>query len=174
LEWHALGKEGLTMEFSSLEAFAEHIVKIAVAEKLAEQVALTAAAKVVQREAKAEIGIYQDRIGDIAGWAELADSTKQDRVSRGFTENDPLLRTGELRDSIKYKVGDGLAYVGSDMDIAVYQELGTDKIPPRSFLAGAAMRKADDVQKIVGKAVYTALIGEGVHEGMLMLNTDRN
>ena len=48
------------------------------------------AAKVVEREAKSEIGEYQDStISPFPAWAELADSTKDNRVRLGFTENDP-------------------------------------------------------------------------------------
>ena len=124
--------------------------------------ALERAAKVVEAEAKREIGHYQSAAGPFAAWAELADSTKADRVAQGFTENDPLLRTGDLRDSITHAVGHHEAVIGSNSDVAVYQELGTRRIPPRSFLGGAMVRKSDTVAAILGAGVVKGLVGEQV------------
>lgn len=131
--------------------------------------ALEKAAELVEKEAKAEIGTYQGAAGPFAAWEELADATKDDRSKQGFPENEPLLRTGEMRDSIEHKVDGwaGEAAVGSDDDKAVWQELGTDKIPPRSFLGGAAFRKGPEVAKILGSSVVQALIGKSVFGGSL-------
>jgi phage gpG-like protein len=114
---------------------------------------------VVEKEAKAEIGHYQGAAGPFSAWPELADATKEDRLKSGFSENDPLLRTGELRDSIEHTAGVDEAVVGSNSDIAVYQELGTQHIPPRSFLGGAAVRKGEEVANILGRHVVKALAG---------------
>jgi hypothetical protein len=87
----------------------------------------------VATDAKAAIGTYE------YGWPQLADSTKQNRVSAGFSENEPLIRRGDMRASVAWKAelspegAEGLVY--SDDKIALYQELGTNRgIPPRSFL----------------------------------------
>ena len=125
--------------------------------------ALEAAARIVEAEAKHEIGVYQSAAPPFAEWAELAESTKQERVALGFPEDEPLLRTGDLRDSITHHVNDTAteATVGSPSDIALYQELGTTSIPPRSFLGGALVRKADAVAEIIGQHVVSALEGRG-------------
>jgi hypothetical protein len=168
----------MTIAFNSFEAFAEHLAKVVFAEHEAKLMAMDKATKIVQKEAKAEIGVYQDAIGDIPGWAELADSTKADRVRLGYSENDPGLRSGATRDSVQRTVKEGdvlgevAGFVGSDMDEMVWFELGTSKQPPRSVLAGSAMRKEDDLHKLIGEAVYTALIGKQVHEGILNLDSD--
>lgn len=156
-------------EFNSLGAFAEHILKAAVAEEIAIRAGLSKAAKLVEKEAKAEIGTYQEAIGDFAAWAELAESTKEDRLRKGFTENDPLLRTGELRDSIGMTMSTaGLeAQVGSDLDIAVWQELGTQHMPPRSFLGGAMARKLPEIKSILGASVLAGLVGKEVYLGVM-------
>ena len=66
-------------------------------------------ATLVEEEAKAEIGTYQDQAGPFIAWPELADSTKEDRTRQGFTENDPGLRSGAMRDSIGTAIStDGL------------------------------------------------------------------
>ena len=133
---------------------------------------LEKAAKVVEKRAKAKLGEYQEAAPPFAGWAELADYTKEDRVRQGFPENDPLLRTGEMRDSIEHVVMDGEAQVGSNSDIAVYQELGTATIPPRSFLGGAAAESVDKIIAIIGEDSVMALTGKGVHNGRMEIEHD--
>lgn len=118
--------------------------------------AMERACRVVEAEAKREIGTYQE------GWAELADSTKADRVRLGYSENDPGLRSGEMRDSIGHVVGHNEGVVGSDDDKLVWFELGTDKQPPRSVLALAAMHKSKEVAHILGAGVHAALAGSSV------------
>jgi len=120
---------------------------------------LEKAAAEIDKAAKDKIGEYQAANGMHDAWPELADSTKEDRVRKGFTENDPLLRSGELRDSMGHETKGLEAAIGSTSDIAVYQELGTDKIPPRPFLGAAAYEHIDEVKKIVGGAVITGIVG---------------
>ena len=123
--------------------------------------ALDHAAKLVEAEAKREIGDYQPDKGPFAAWAELADSTQKDRAAKGFPENEPLLRTGALRDTIEHTVkSHHEAEVGSDSLIAVYQELGTNHIPPRSFLGGAAFTKSHEVKALLGHSVIATIMGK--------------
>jgi len=124
-------------------------------------VGLERAARLIEAEAKEEIGVYQGAAGPFQQWKELADATKADRLAHGYSENDPLLRSGEMRDSISHAVGKDEAVVGSNSLIAVYQELGTSRIPARSFLGGAAARKAGEVANILGHAALLGLVGGG-------------
>ncbi|HZZ22020.1 MAG TPA: hypothetical protein VFE60_05345 [Roseiarcus sp.] len=71
--------------------------------------------------------------------------------------NTPLLEQGNMRDSIEHVVQGSSGFVGSNSDIAVYQELGTSRIPPRSFLGHAAQESGPEVAKIVAKTVGTAM-----------------
>lgn len=159
-------------EFHSLGEFAEHILHTMVKEVERQSHALEKAAVLIEKEAKSLIGEYQSEAGPFMAWAPLADSTLEEKARLGYTgqvsQDDPLLRTGEMRDSIKHKViGTSEAHVGSDSDIAVFQELGTDKIPPRSFLGTAAVHKEKEVAEIIGESVVMALIGKGVHGGAI-------
>lgn len=149
------------MKTFDLQGFAAHLASLTVAVAAEEHHALERAAVIVEREAKAEIGVYQGQKGPFKAWAELAEATKADRVKKGFSENDPLLRTGDMRDTINHQVSGKEAHVGSDSDIAVYQELGTSRIPPRSFLGGAAFRKAPEVAHALGHDVVAVLAGGG-------------
>jgi hypothetical protein len=158
-------------EFHSLAAFGEHLAEIAVLEEVFIKKAVSHCAKLVEKEAKAEIGTYQEQAGPFIAWPELAESTKSDRVNQGYPEDEPLLRTGEMRDSIGTTIStDGMeAQIGSNDDKAVWQELGTEHIPPRSFLGGAMVRKLPEIKETLGRAVYSALIGEKVHNGALLI-----
>jgi hypothetical protein len=41
-------------------------------------------------------------------------------------------------------------------------ELGTSRIPPRSFLAGAAMAMEDKIHKMAARAVVAVMMGKGL------------
>ena len=80
----------------------------------------------------------------------------------GFHPNEPLLRTGELRDSISTTapVDEGRAvcgYVGSKNPIAKYQELGTPRIPPRPFLGGAVFAKEKEILDAIGGHFFSVV-----------------
>ena len=137
-----------------------------------EQLALEKAAVVVEKRAKEKVGEYQDAAGPFAGWAELADATKDDRARQGFTENDPGLRTGEMRDSIEHTVTGNEAHVGADDDKLVWFELGTVNQPPRSVLGGAVADEMDRIIEIVGESAVASLVGEGVLNGRMRIEND--
>jgi phage gpG-like protein len=120
--------------------------------EIAKKTAIHVMAQMIAEEAKRVLGSYD------YDWPQLAPATQADRVQAGFAANEPLLRTGELRDSIEYKVtSDHTAEVGSNLDVAVFQELGTIHIPPRSFLAAAAAHKGEDAAKVAGKIIANAI-----------------
>jgi phage gpG-like protein len=77
--------------------------------------------------------------------------------------NTPLLETGELRASIEWQSHGLEGAVGSNNDKAVWHELGTSRIPPRSFLMGAAMHMEDKIHKMATKAVVAVMLGKGLH-----------
>lgn len=123
-------------------------------------------AKVVEAEAKKEIGNYQrGNNGPFVDWEELHDATKEDRSAKGFSENDPGLRTGGMRDSIKHASDHEGAVVGSDDDKLVWFELGTSKQSPRSVLGVSVVHKEHDIKALLGGSVVTALIGHDVFHG---------
>ena len=86
------------------------------------------ACRIVEKKAKDAIGREHEE------WPDLAESTIADKQRHGFPTPKPLLRTGEMRDSIEHTVHGNEGCVGSNNDKAVWQELGTGRIPPRSFL----------------------------------------
>ena len=148
--------------FGDLGSFASELVAVEVGFHMKLAKSLDGVAKKVKQTAKDELGEYQQAIGPFQSWDELADSTKKDRLSKGFNENDPLLRTGELRDSIEHQTDENKleASIGSNSDVAVWQELGTAKIPPRPFLGPAVEINREAIKRIVGGAVISGLLGK--------------
>jgi HK97 gp10 family phage protein len=154
-------------EFESPALFAEHLVAMAVAVEKSAQQGLKKAAKLIESDAKRQIGHYQPEVGPFQDWAPLADSTEAEKARLGYPSDAPLLREGDLRDSIEHEVVGLEAVVGSKSDIAEYQEFGTDKIPPRPFIGPAAFKNKDKIQKILGEALVTGLVGgEVIHQAL--------
>lgn len=109
--------------------------------------------KEIEETAKEEIGVYQPAYGPFDAWALLAESTKADRVRQGYSEDEPLLRSGELRESIQSEVVGLAAILGTKSEIGFWQEVGTEHIPPRPFIGPAYVRKIDPLMKSIGLAI---------------------
>lgn len=132
----------------TLASFGAHLATIATLTTAAEKKGLEKAAQIIEDEAKRVIGTYD------YGWAPLKEAT----IARKINGDTPLLETGEMRDSIEHTVQGRKAEVGSNSDIAVYQELGTSRIPARSFLGGAAVHKGKEAAHAVAGEVFLKLI----------------
>jgi len=148
------------MSIYTIDQFISKLATMAVAVTIAEHKGLEAAAKIVETEAKSEFGKYQGAIGGYAKWEELAEATKDDRTRKGYTPDDPLLRSGGLRDSISHETRALEAVIGSDSDLMVFHELGTKNMPPRAVLGPALLRKEDEVvKKLVDYTAVAMLAG---------------
>jgi hypothetical protein len=144
-----------------LVGFAAHLTSLSIEHDHANRHALERAANIVETEAKRVIGTYD------YDWPELAESTKAQRVALGYSENEPGLRSGEMRASIEHVVTSHEAEIGSDDQHLVYFELGTSKQPPRSVLAGAAMRKEEEVVDTINRVIAMTIAGEMIAGGAL-------
>jgi len=109
--------------------------------------------KEIEETAKEEIGVYQPAYGPFKPWAPLAESTKADRVRQGYSEDEPLLRSGELRESIQSEIVGLAAIVGTKSEIGLWQEVGTASIPPRPFIGPAYVRRIDPLLEAIGLAI---------------------
>ncbi|HEV2596232.1 MAG TPA: hypothetical protein VGU01_13635 [Sphingomicrobium sp.] len=113
---------------------------------------LEIAAEMIEAEAKRVIGSYDYE------WPQLAEATQDDREKRGFSRNEPGLRTGEMRESIEHTiVSKDEAEIGSNDDNLVYFDLGTKTQPPRPVLEPAAIRKAPEIAAMTGEAVVAVM-----------------
>lgn len=148
-------------EFQSFGAFGRHLLAIsAVGEEVTHHLA-EKAAEIIKDDAQKRIGEYQEYTGPFNSWKPLAEATVADRIAQGFTPDDPLLRTGELRDSIEAVVKGNEAVVGSTSEIAMYQELGTAKIPPRPFLGPAIYDSKNSIGELAAKTIVAWVSGIG-------------
>lgn len=116
-------------------------------------------AVMVEQTAKREIGTYQDAVGPFSAWPSLAESTQDERARLGYTQDDPLLRTGDMRDTIEHETEQFRAVIGSKDDIAAYQEFGTDRIPPRPFMGPAVIHNQKRILQVLGLAVARGVSG---------------
>ena len=123
--------------------------------------ALTAAA-LASRDAKPEMEHVGQLVEDTAkevigtydlGWAPLAAST----IAQKANGDTPLLESGAMRDSIGHITESRSVSIGSNDQDAVWQELGTAKIPARSFLQGSALHSKDKILSIIGEATMKRL-----------------
>ncbi len=117
-------------------------------------VALAEAGEIVKLNAQARLGHYQ------AGWPELTAETQAERARQGYTANDPLLRTGALRDAIAVRVAGNEAAIGVSGDMAVIagaHEFGTGHVPPRPFLRPALEETIEATGVTIARAFITAL-----------------
>jgi len=151
-------------EFASPAAFAAFLARVRDAIPRAEHEGLHAGARIVQEEIKAGMGSAQGAIHGLPEWPDLAERTQAERARKGYDPNGMLVRTGELRASVQYTVGEGHASIGSDDPIAVYQEFGTPDaahpIPPRPFVGSGLFRAADKAVDAMVKPVIAALEGK--------------
>lgn len=159
-------EEASVKEFS-LASFSTHLAEMAVNTILSLNVGLHAAANVIEKDAKEKIGHYQDDSGPFPAWEPLADSTEEEKDRLGYPLNAPLLREGDLRDSIQHEVHMLEAIVGSKSPIAAYQEFGTDRIPPRPFIGPAAFENKEKIEGLLGAATVRGLsLGGSIPSGL--------
>jgi len=157
--------------FTDLGVFGAFLAARAVEVEHAAHSALEHGAAVVRDEARLRIGTYQSEVGGFAEWSSLTEATHRERVRLGYSPDDPLLRSGDLRKAITSQregneAAAGVLQEASGADgrnlgnIAIWQELGTARIPPRAFLGPAGFVKADTVAELIGKAVTQSLAGK--------------
>lgn len=149
----------------SLIGFSEHLIKASVAIAEGAHVGLKVCAELIQKTAQAEIGEYQPAVGPFPAWAPLSEATLADKEAKGYEIPNPLLRTGDLRDSIQYEVSAFEAIIGSTSPIAAFQEFGTNStgwgsgIPPRPFIGSATYRNKDNIIAVLGSVLVIGFAG---------------
>jgi hypothetical protein len=120
-----------------------------------------------------EIGL--DKVGTLAltlaghypgtyqpGWAPLAESTLKDKADKGFPVPSPLKRTGEMAESYKkeLELAELAVVVGSPEEKALWQEMGTSRIPPRPVVATAMSNSLPYAADVFGEIAVGLLTGK--------------
>lgn len=150
--------------FNSFIDFAHHLGMRLAADHVETRESLEECAEFLKKKIKERFGNYmREDAGSFKEWAELADYTKYDRVRQGYTPNDPLLRSGKLRDSVESEVKSHLfehvAVIGSKEQIMVWQELGTSRIPPRSVFGAEAYINRKKIEEVIGISAAYRIAG---------------
>lgn len=147
------------------ETLLSMVTRLAEAELAIRANATTALERVavrIEKTAVSEFGVYQPAVGDFDEWPDLADSTQEERARLGYAPDEPLLREGDLRDSMEHHVEPFEAVIGSTSELMPYHEFGTEKIPPRPVLGPALVRNEEAIRRELGGAVVAGLIGANV------------
>ena len=146
------------MKAMTLDAFSTFLRTLPQSVAAAEHAGLERGAALIEHEAKSLIGT------EYPGWPALADSTVARKQAKGQTgrisSTDPLFATGELRATIGHYVDGHTAIIGTPDEVGVYMEMGTERVPPRPFLASAAFREGEAAANAIGEAVGHALAGK--------------
>lgn len=109
--------------------------------------------------------------GDASELAVLSDYTQVDRAAKGYSQNNPLFRDGELlKDSVRIeRVEPGMVIIGSDEPVHLYHELGYmnartgNPVPPRPVFHIAAAHSEKEVAIFLGAALdemFVTIAGE--------------
>lgn len=100
--------------------------------------------------AREKIGHLQSRIGTFNAWPPLAARTVEDKQRLGYdfnAEHNPLLRTGDMRDSITGAAIGLVGMIGATDPKMLWHEIGTRSMPPRPVI-GPAMLEMRPVTEI--------------------------
>lgn len=148
----------MAKEFANMGDFAAHLLTLQAGELIALEAGLEHVLVHMERVAKDELGHYQPAVGPFPAWAELAESTKESKLSRGYDPDEPLLNEGDLRNSISHEHRGLEGAMGSTSQIMVYHEFGTAKMPARPVIGPAAFRSHEKIVKIIGSAMLVGLV----------------
>jgi hypothetical protein len=149
-------------QLDSLDKFAKQLEMMVSAYDRKLDLSLNFVGKELVKAAKDKIGHLNDAAGEFPAWKELAESTKRDKERNDYVFNadyNPLYREGELRKSINYRLNKTLRNktlkLGSTSKIMIYQEKGTDRIPPRPVI-GPTMFQSIPILNYSAKAFYNS------------------
>ncbi len=152
-------------EFKSFGDLAKHLERVAKVMPLETTKALEKIGKHVEQVAKDKIGHIQQASGAFNGWEDLKDATQQAHIQAivdgeaapDAGPNSALLVKGDLRDGIKHSLEkhgrEHTLTVGSESQIAYWQEIGTDTIPPRPAIGPAMFENEQMGRDLLGKTV---------------------
>ena len=145
-------------ELESVEALARVLVATAVTWRVERKHILSAVGKQLTKDMRGQIGHYQAGVGNYLEWAELAESTEDEKARVGAPPDAPLLRFGDLLKSFRYSVEGEELYAGSIDPVMEYHEFGTSKMPPRSVVGPALLKNIETIKNLMGYAVVDAVV----------------
>lgn len=134
---------------------------------LLKQIILESVGEIVANEAKDEVIGRVSPLpptGPFVGWEPLADSTIEQKTAMGWGKGGDarsiLYATGEMMDSIEYRVVRNQAIIGSDDPVLQYHEYGTYKMPPRPVLGPSMIRSMPRIIPRIERALNSVMCGQ--------------
>lgn len=155
------------MKEFTVAQFAAHLAKLSAVGPEVMHLSAEKCGEIVERSAKAEIGMYQPKAGPYEEWPELEYSTQvahQRAMQSGHAAPDadvesPLLVTGELRSSITHYTRGEKTVIGSTSPLMVYHEFGTRTVPPRPVIGRAMFINSVRIQVGLGRVLDAWIAG---------------
>lgn len=129
------------------------------------------------RVSKSKLGTYQSGIGFFPEWAPLADRTLAEKARLGLPSPSPLLRSGDLRDSITFETIVSATSVTvnlfSTSDYAPVQELGggPSNIPPRPFIGPVPFERQEVWEAFIGHRISANIVPGLDPQGLVKFKT---
>lgn len=111
-----------------------------------------------------KLGTYQPAIGFFPEWELLKDSTLAEKARLKLPSPSPLLRSGELRDSITFETqvspASAVVILYSTSEYAPVQELGggPSNIPPRPFIGPVPFERQEIWEHFIGTKITANII----------------
>lgn len=153
------------MKKFDLQEFSIYLSKLAVKYESYETKAAEFSLNILEKESQDKIGHLNSGGGEFKDWAPLAESTLADKQRKGYIFNadgNPLYREGDLKKSIKSSYHPNLrkGYLGSTSIIGLYQEIGTNRIPPRSFIGLTMFQSKPVITNIMSQMMMQWITGD--------------
>jgi len=143
----------MSKTFKSFVEAGDFFSRAALVQERVGQAALEKAGKAILEKAQGKFGHYQRATGEWARWMPLTQYTRDERVGLGYSEDEPLLRSGELRDSVTLSTEHGRIVIGSADIRMIWHEFGTTHMPPRAVLGPALYEMRNKVIKSISHAI---------------------
>lgn len=149
----------MAREFDSFGAMALHLLTAGPALALALHEGLDHLGTTLVNRMAGKPGTYQAKSGPFPAWAPLAQSTEDRKQRMGFAVDNPLIERGDLADSFSHGVEGLTLLAGSKDPKMVFHEFGTSRMPPRPVVGPAGYESREMIERLVGAAVVTGMIG---------------
>jgi HK97 gp10 family phage protein len=154
-------------QFRSLEDLARKLAEAPARVTLNVSEGILKTAVKVQGDAQKKFGTYQPAVGDFPAWTPLSEQTVAAKLKAGASGDDPLIghsssgkksKTTNLRGSILVHVEGLTGIVGTNDEVAEWQEFGTKHIPPRPFLRPAVFENHAFLKEEMQRAIVKSYI----------------